>query len=92
MNNYHNVRNSQGQFTRRIAASRAANGRFTSPFNIVAGRLYNFRGATVRALQKDVKTGNRLVSFHKALFGFVSDRELQKIDRRKVNNYLAAAA
>jgi hypothetical protein len=89
--NYHNTRNSKGQFSRRPAVTRTADGQFTSPFNVVAGRLYNFRGATVRALQKDTKTGNRLVSFHKALFGFVNDRELERVDRRKVKNYLAAA-
>ena len=77
MNNYHNFRNSKGQFAPRL--------------NIVAGRLYNFKGATVRALQKDIKAGSRLVSFHKTLFGFVKDRELTRIDSRKVKNYLAAA-
>ena len=75
--NYHNFRNSKGQFTPRL--------------NIVAGRLYNFRGATVRALQKDTKAGARLISFHKTLFGFVKDSDLTLVNSRKVKNYLAAA-
>jgi|APCry1669193128_1035447.scaffolds.fasta_scaffold49433_1 hypothetical protein len=89
MNKFHNVRNSNGQFTRRVA--RTKDGKFTSPMKIVSGRLYNYKGATVRALKRDEKAGVRLVSFHKALFGFVQDSELQKIDTRKVNDYLAAA-
>lgn len=88
--NYHNVRNSKGQFTRRLAVARAADGKFVSPINIVAGRLYSFKGATVRALKKDV-SGARLVSFHKTLFGFVNDNELEKIPTGKVQKYLAAA-
>lgn len=89
MTRYYNHRNSRGQFTRRVA--RAKNGKFTSPFQIVAGRLYDYRGATVRALKKDTVTGARLVSFHKTLFGFVKDAELDKINRRKVETYLASA-
>jgi hypothetical protein len=58
---------------------------------IVSGRLYNYKGATVRALKRDEKAGVRLVSFHEALFGFVQDSELQKIDTRKVNDYLVEA-
>lgn len=88
----HNTRNSQGRFTRNLPVKRTSDGKFASLFNIVPGRLYNFKGATVRALQKDTKRGKRLVSFHKTLFGFVTDKELQKVDRRRVNNYLAAAA
>lgn len=86
---YHNYRNSLGRFTRRLA--RAKDGTFAPTRKIVPGRLYNWRGATVRALKKDTQTGARLVSFHKTLFGFVKDTELQKINRRKVENYLAAA-
>lgn len=89
MTRYYNHRNSRGQFTRRVA--RTSDGRFATPFQIVAGRLYNYRGATVRALKKDTVTGARLVSFHKTLFGFVRDTELEKINRRKVENYLAVA-
>lgn len=89
MQKYYNIRNSKGQFTRPVA--RAYDGKFTSPFEIVPGRLYNFKGATVRALKKDIKTDARLVSFHKTLFGFVSDADLKKIPFRKVKNYLAEA-
>ena len=88
--NYHNLRNSKGQFTRRLVAKRASNGKFISPFNIVSGRLYNFKGTTVRALQKNTK-GERLVSFHKSLFGFVKDAQLEKVNSRVVKKYLAAA-
>lgn len=89
MTRYHNYRNSRGQFTRKV--TRAPDGKFTTPLQIVAGRLYNYRGATVRALKRDTLTGAQLVSFHKTLFGFVRDTELEKINRRKVENYLAAA-
>lgn len=89
MNRFYNHRNTSGQFTRKV--TRTKDGKFASPNKIVAGRLYDFRGATVRALQKDAFTKARLVSFHKTLFGFVSDRDLQKINKRRVNNYLAAA-
>ncbi len=44
---YYNRRNTLGQFTRNV--KRARNGRFVAPFEIVAGRLYDWRGATVRA-------------------------------------------
>jgi len=91
MNNYHNVRNSKGQFTRQLAVSRAPDGKFATPFKIVAGRLYSYRGATVRALQRDTKANARLISFHKTLFGFVKDNELKKIPASKVEKYLAAA-
>jgi hypothetical protein len=87
--NYYNYRNSEGRFTRQIP--RAQDGKFASPTTVVAGRLYDFRGATVRALQKNNSTGTRLVSFHKTLFGYVKDADLQKIGKGKVKNYLAVA-
>ena len=89
--NNHNLRNSKGRFTPKLSVRRAPNGRFASPFEIVPGRLYNFKGSTVRALQKDTKTNTRLISVHKTLFGFVRDNELQKIDTRKVKKYLEVA-
>jgi hypothetical protein len=87
--NYYNHRNSLGKFTRKF--TRAPDGKFTSPFKVVSGRLYGFRGLTVRALQKDTQSGKRLISAHRTLFGFCNDTELQKINKRKVENYLAAA-
>lgn len=87
MNKFYNYRNSQGKFTRRVA--RAKDGKFTN--KIVNGRLYSFKGATVRALKKDAESGTRLVSFHKTLLGYVKDSELQKIDSRKVKTYLEQA-
>ena len=87
--NYYNYRNSLGRFTRQI--TRATDGKFSSPNKVVAGRLYDFRGATVRALQKDSVTGLRIVTFHKALIGAVKDSELKKIGTRTVEKYLAKA-
>lgn len=89
--NYYNYRNSLGQFTRRVA--RAKDGKFASPkrIKIVAGRLYDFRGATVRALKTGAVTGKRLVSFHKTLMGYVKDSDLKVISPRKVKKYLANA-
>ena len=89
MNQFHNVRNSEGKFTRRV--NRASDGKFAPALKIVPGRLYEFKGAVVRALQKDSEVGLRLVSMHKALFGYVPDSQLQKINRRKVQTYLAGA-
>lgn len=84
---YHNIRNSKGQFTRRV--KRARDGKFASNLlNIVAGRLYNWKNTIVRA--GHLENGKRFVSCHKRLFGFVTDCELTKIDKRKVNNYIGA--
>ena len=82
---YFNNRNSRGQFTRRV--SRGENGQFAPALKVVSGRLYDYRGATVRALHKS-ETGRRMVSFHKTLFGFVKDSELKRASTRKVEKYL----
>lgn len=87
MPKFHNYRNSFGQFTRRV--TRTSDGKFAS--NVIAGRLYDFKGATVRALKKDDETGLRLVSFHKTLLGYVKDSQLTKVDGRKVQKYLQKA-
>jgi hypothetical protein len=87
--NYYNHRNSLGRFTRRVR--RADDGRFAPTTQVVAGRLYDYRGATVRALKRDSDTGTRLVSFHKTLFGFVKDKELKRIPASRVKNYLSKA-
>jgi hypothetical protein len=87
---YHNVRNSKGQFTRKLKVARAKDGKFSSPYNIVAGRLYDYKGAVVRAGQK----GNgsyRRVSFHKTLTGIVKDCELKKVNKSAVEAYLSNA-
>lgn len=81
----YNVRNSIGRFTRRIA--RRKDGRFTN--RIVAGRLYDFRGATVRAMARDAASGTRMVAFHKLLVGFVPEQELKVIPKAKVEKYLS---
>ena len=85
MNKFYNIRNSAGQFTRKV--NRANDGKFASPNKIVAGRLYSWKNQVVRALKKDDK-GARLVSLHHTLFGFVKDSELKKIDKHKVNKHL----
>ena len=87
--NYYNVRNSKGQWTKQVR--RAKNGRFasTSRSRVVAGRLYAWRNSVVRA--GHIENGKRFVSLHKQLFGYVPESELQKIDKTKVNSYLANA-
>lgn len=63
--------------------------------SIVAGRLYGYRGAVVRA-GRDRMFGSRgdakrHVSFHKSLFGYVPENELKWVDGEKVNQYLQMA-
>jgi hypothetical protein len=58
--------------------------------NVVNGRLYDYRGATVRAKRK-CNNGTRMISFHNSLFGFVKDTELTPISREKVTEYLSYA-
>jgi len=85
--NYYNIRNKMGRFTKQIR--RAKNGKFVKRVGIVAGRLYQFRNAVVRA--GHIENGLRFVSLHHRLFGFVPENELNLIDKNKVNNYLANA-
>jgi hypothetical protein len=63
--------------------------RSTAP-KIVNGRLYEYRGAVVRA-RRLCNNGLRYVSFHKTLNGFVRDEELVPIDTTRVRDYLARA-
>ena len=87
---YHNVRNSKGQFTRKSKVARTKDGKFSSPYNIVAGRLYDYKGAVVRAGQKS-SSNYRRVSFHKTLTGIVKDCELKKVNKSAVKAYLSNA-
>jgi hypothetical protein len=85
MNMRHNVRSKvTGRFITRPSVQ-----------NIVAGRLYGYRGAVVRAGKDRIigqsGTPQRHVSFHKSLFGFVPEHELQWVDNRSVNQYLQKA-
>lgn len=57
---------------------------------VVNGRLYEYRGAIVRA-KKLCNNGLRYVSFHKTLNGFVRDEELRQISTDKVREYLNRA-
>lgn len=81
---FHNIRNKDGRF------------RSTKPQAVVAGRLYGFRGAVVRA-GNDRQNANgggeplRHVSFHKLLHGFVPERELKIVTRDAVSTYLQEA-
>lgn len=60
-----------------------------TPEKIVAGRLYAFKGITVRALA--LLNGKRLISAHKALVGTVDDSELTLITPKTVEGYLKNA-
>lgn len=57
---------------------------------IVNGRLYGYKGIVVRA-KRLCNNGVRQVAFHKKLYGFVKDSELQIIDRTQVERYLEKA-
>lgn len=67
---------------------RSIDGRFSC--KIKNGCLYGFRGGVVRAVNRNGK-GRRMVSFHKVLFGTVSERELSKLSRKLVTSYLKQA-
>jgi hypothetical protein len=64
--------------------------RSNSATNIVNGRLYEYRGAIVRAKRR-CNNGLRFVSFHKKLNGFVQDYELKPISVERVRAYLENA-
>jgi hypothetical protein len=50
--------------------------------------LYGYRGIVVRA--KGLTNNNlRIVSYHKSLFGFVKDSELNLINKKEVEQYLS---
>lgn len=58
---------------------------------IVPGRLYGYKGGTVRAhylFGKNSAEPKWLVSFHKTLFGLVKPSELMWIDAEQVMEYL----
>ncbi len=79
---YYNIRGKNGRFFKpQVETPRAC--------SVVAGRLYDYRGAVVRAGQ--MSNGLRLVSFHKRLYGFVQDAELGFIDKQRVDSYLEKA-
>lgn len=68
-------------------------GRFVSrkpSAKIVNGRLYEYRGAVVRA-KRLCNNGLRFISFHKTLNGFVADSDLKPITKSKVKAYLEKA-
>jgi hypothetical protein len=76
----------------------ATTGKFikkNQPSTIVAGRLYGYRGAVVRAgndtIKRNGEAPQRHVNFHKALFGFVPENELTKVDKNAVEAYLNCA-
>ena len=51
------------------------------------GSLYSYKGQTVRAGGQFEKS-QRLVSVHGALHGMIKEKELEPINKRKVNQYL----
>jgi hypothetical protein len=84
----YNFRDSKGKFTKQSnKVSKYVKPLFPS---IVAGRLYGYRGTTVRAGQ-ECSNGKRHVSFHKQLHGFVDESELEFIGKDQVDNYLQRA-
>lgn len=62
----------------------------TGEMEIVPGRLYDYRGTTVRAGQT-CRNGLRHVQIHKMVHGFVPDWELGFIDKSRVEQYLERA-
>ena len=68
-------------------------GKFLSPStpkSVVNGRLYEYKGAIVRA-KKLCNNGLRMVSFHKKLNGFVRDEDLRIVSKDAVTRYLDKA-
>lgn len=61
-----------------------------SAVNVVAGRLYSFKGVPCRARQR-VNAQEWYVTSHKALSGIVAEADLRLIDKKTVKNYLKNA-
>lgn len=68
-------------------------GRFirNTPAQIVAGRLYGYRGTVVRAGHLTTHDGKRYVLHHKDLSGFIPEKDLKLISKEKVKEYLQNA-
>jgi hypothetical protein len=56
--------------------------------NIISGRLYNWKGITVRAFGLGPVGKYRLVVAHKILSGLVEDTDLKPITKQEVDAYL----
>lgn len=83
----YNIRDNKGKFVKvsfvkACACKGACNGS-----KIVAGRLYDWKGVTVRAFGKVGE--KRVVAIHKTLTGLVNDRELSTVSKQAVESYLA---
>jgi len=74
----HNLRDNLGRF------------RSITPKNIVAGRLYGFRGLVVRAGADRQQSASpmRHVTCHKVLHGYVPENELRIVSKDEVKQYL----
>jgi hypothetical protein len=76
MSNKYNYRDKSGKFAKSVSNTK-----------IVAGRLYSWKGITVRAISAANKE-NAIVSVHKALIGTVPKSELQLLSKDQVLAYL----
>ena len=89
----YSIRDSQGKFVKLALSTpkhscKCRNGNCCGA-KIVAGRLYSWRGITVRAFGK---VGfERLVAAHKGLMGCVAEADLKPISQEEVQKYLAQA-
>ena len=83
----YNIRDAKGKFVKLVSTKVCKCGG-NCP-KIVAGRLYDFKGVTVRAFGT---VGNkRFVAAHKVLTGLVDESELKPTTKQAVENYLARA-
>lgn len=88
MQNKYNIRDSKGKFVK-ISAPKTCKGNCNCGVKIVSGRLYNWKGITVRAF--GTVGGKRFVAAHKTLTGLVDESELKPITKEAVEAYLAKA-
>lgn len=93
MSSKYNQRDKFGKFVKVTAAQKGClcgKGKCqTAGTKIVAGRLYDWKGVTVRAFGQ--VAGERLVMAHKTLAGLVQDSALKPISKEQVAAYLAKA-
>ena len=90
MQKKYNIRDKKGQFVKLVSPSHScACGKKKCGTNIVSGRLYDWKGVTVRAFGN--VNGKRFISAHKSLTGLVEDVELKPITKQAVETYLAQA-
>lgn len=85
----YNIRDKKGKFVKLVALNTACKCGSGKCGSVVAGRLYDWKGVTVRAF--GLVGGKRYVAAHKTLTGLVNDAELKPTTKQAVEAYLSKA-